>query len=629
MISPMEQVSRLSDRKQGLTDLKSQTDTVVEDGKNEERQKKPALIKTLYEDQELLRWLYGYAKKYISYWVVAIACMVMVSALTSAQAYLIKPALDEIFIEKNMLYFTYLPWVILAVFIFKGITRFFYEYYLERIGNSMVRDIRQVVFDQMLRQSLSFFHKHSTGELISRILTDVVLIHGAISTAAVGLIKSTLQIIGLVGLIFYMDWKLAIFCSGFIVIAFLPMIFFSRIHRRLNTQIQEQAAHLTSIIHDSLKGYQIIQAFTMEKYESSRFSEMLQKLFWVQISDIKARKISSSIMELLGGIGIIAIIVYGGSRVMSGESSTGTFFSFLAALMMIYEPIKSITRINSTVQQGLAAANRVFWLLDHRLEILDTDTAKPLPNFSQEIHFHDVEFQYPESEQPVLNKIDLRLEKGQMLALVGHSGSGKTTLANMLPRFMDPSKGEITIDGFNIKDATLQSLRNQVAMVTQHTILFDDTIRNNIAYGQPSHPLEEIIDAARHANALEFIENLPNGFDTMIGESGARLSGGQRQRLAIARAFFKNAQILILDEATSSLDAKSEKAVQDAIDTLIEGRTVLVIAHRLSTVERADVIAVLDSGRIVEKGSHNELLALKGSAYSKLYQLQRTEHQQE
>ncbi|MBF0123847.1 MAG: ATP-binding cassette domain-containing protein [Magnetococcales bacterium] len=575
-----------------------------------------------YQDKEILNRLYGYTRPYVRYWVVAVFFMIAASGLTSAQAYLIKPALDEIFIEKNELYFRYLPFVIITVFLLKGVTRFFYEYYLERVGNSMVRDFRQAIFDSLLRQSISFFHRHSTGELMSRILTDVALIQGAISSAAVGLIKDVFQVVGLVGLIFYLDWRLAIFCSGFLAVAFLPVVFFSHIHRRLNTQIQEKFGVLSSIMHDSLTGYQIIQAFAMEKYESSRFSLVLRELFRVQVSDIKAVKLSSSVMEFVGGIGIVAIIVYGGSRVMQGESSAGTFFSFLTALVMTYEPIKGITRINSMVQRGFSAASRVFWVLDYQPEIREATTAETLPVFCQEICFRGVEFRYPETEQPILREIDLTLKKGQILALVGYSGSGKSTLVNLLPRFMDPNKGSITIDGVDLKNVTLQSLRSQIAVVTQNTVLFDDTIRNNIAYGQPERPLEEIVEVAKQANALEFIEALPNGFDTMIGESGVRLSGGQRQRLAIARAFLKNAPILILDEATSSLDTISERAVQDAIDYLIKGRTVLVVAHRLTTVERADIIAVLDGGQIVEKGSHAELVALEGSVYGKLHRLQ-------
>nr|VFJ90960.1 MAG: ATP-binding cassette, subfamily B, MsbA [Candidatus Kentron sp. H]VFJ92113.1 MAG: ATP-binding cassette, subfamily B, MsbA [Candidatus Kentron sp. H]VFJ98691.1 MAG: ATP-binding cassette, subfamily B, MsbA [Candidatus Kentron sp. H] len=573
-----------------------------------------------YPDKEILHRLYGYTRPYIRYWVVAITCMVVVSGLTSLQAYLIKPVLDEIFIEKNALYFTYLPWILFAIFLLKGIAFFFYEYYLNRVGQSMVRDLRQEIFERMLGQSISFFHRHSTGELMSRILTDVALIQGAVSTAAVGLIKNVLQIVGLVGVIFYLDWRLAIFCSGFLAISFLPMILFSRIYRRLTIRLQQNMGRLSAIMHDSLVGSLIIQAFTAERFKTGRFSNVLKEVFRTQIKNIKARKASSAIMELLGGIGIIAIIVYGGRQVMDGESTTGTFFAFLTALIMTYRPIKGLTQINSVIQQGLAAASRVFWMLDYPPEIQDRSDAEPLPAFAREIRFDDVRFQYPEGKQAVLQGVDLTIRKGQTVALVGHSGSGKTTLANLLPRFMDTEAGKLTIDGRDIRAVTLESLRRQIAVVTQSTVLFDDTVRNNIAYGQTESSMDEVIAAARHANALAFIEALPKGFDTLIGQSGVRLSGGQRQRLAVARAFMKNAPILILDEATSSLDTVSERAVQDAIDHLMAGRTVLVIAHRLTTIERADSIAVLDEGRIVESGSHAELLSREGSKYRALYQ---------
>ncbi|MBF0190009.1 MAG: ATP-binding cassette domain-containing protein [Magnetococcales bacterium] len=571
-----------------------------------------------HPDQDVIRRLYAYTRPYLRYWSVAIVCMILVSGLTALQAYLIKPALDKIFIEKDYFYFTYLPWVIAAVFLLKGICYYFYEYYLERVGQSIVRDIRMKIFEHLHRQSLSFHYQYSTGELISRILNDVSLIQASISSASVGLVKNVFQIIGLVGLIYYLDWQLAIFCSGFIVVAFMPVIFFSRIHRRLNNRLQEIMAHMTAVLHESLLGSLIIQAFCMERFEIERFSRVLKDNFQVTIQDTKTRKLSHAVMEQIGGIGIIAIIVYGGSRVIAGESSTGTFFSFLTALVMTYEPIKGITKINSMIQQGLAAATRVFWLLDCEPEIQNRPDATPLPPFAGEIRFENVWFRYLQSEADVLQGVDFTLKKGQKIAIVGPSGSGKTTLANLLPRFVEGTQGSIRFDGHDIREVTLESLRSQIAVVTQNTVLFNDTISNNIAYGLPDCPRERIRHAARQANALEFIEALPQGFDTQIGESGIRLSGGQRQRLAVARAFMKDAPILILDEATSALDTVSERAVQDAIDQLMSGRTVIIIAHRLITVERADHILLLKHGRIVESGTHAELLTRKDGEYRKL-----------
>lgn len=575
-----------------------------------------------YSDKELLRRVFAYIHPYKPYVVVAIICMVLVSALTSLQAYLIKPILDKIFIEQNHLYFKILPFVILAVFLFKGITYFFCQYYLERVGQSVVRDLRQAIFAHIHRQSIAFFHDNPSGELMSRIITDVGMVQGGISSAAIGIVKDGLQIIGLVGLIFYLDWQLALFCFGFILIAFLPVIFFSRIHRRLGTETQQVMGRLTSIMHESIQGSPIIKAFSREPFENDRFAHILGKLFRVNTKDIKMRKISHSIMEMLGGIGVVAIIVYGGGRVMNGESSTGTFFSFLTALLMTYEPIKGITRVNSTVQQGLASLSRIYWLLDKKPEIEDSADAVELPPFNREVCFNSVCFQYPNTETAVFKGINITLKKGQMIALVGHSGSGKTTLANLFLRLSEVSGGMVSVDGMDIRKATISSLRQQIAVVTQTTVLFDDTIHNNIAYGLENCTEEDVIQAARHANALEFIEALPKGFQTMIGEAGVRLSGGQCQRLAIARAFVKNAPILILDEATSSLDTLSEKAVQNAINNLMEGRTVMVIAHRLTTVEKADCIFVLKDGQVVESGNHPTLLAKEHGEYRKLHQLQ-------
>ena len=578
--------------------------------------------KTNYQDKELLKRIYSYVIPYKSYVTVAIICMVLVSSLTSLQAYLIKPILDKIFIEKNQLYFEWLPYVIFAVFLLKGLVYFFYQYYLERVGQSVVRDLRHAIFSHLQRQSLGFFHAHPSGELMSRILNDVQMIQGGISSAAIGIIKDGIQIIALVGMIFYLDWQLALFCSGFILIAFLPVVFFSRIHRRLGTQLQKVMGQFTAMMHESIQGSPIIKAFSMEQVEIKRFAVILGELFRVQITDVKMRKLSHSIMELLGGIGIIAIIVYGGERVMTGESTTGTFFSFLTALIMTYEPIKGITKVNSTVQQGLASLDRVYWLLDQEPEIQDKKDAKVLQKFSHDVVFNQVWFQYQQSDGPVLKGIDLTLKKGEMIALVGHSGSGKTTIANLVLRFMEVTQGNISVDGNNVCDLTVGSLRNNVAVVTQTTILFNDTVHNNIAYGKKNCSREEVVQAAKHANALEYIEALPDGFETMIGESGVRLSGGQRQRLAIARAFVKNAPILILDEATSALDTISERAVQNAINNLMEGRTALVIAHRLTTVEKADKVFVIKDGQVVESGNHATLLATENSEYQKLYQLQ-------
>ncbi|MBF0611965.1 MAG: ATP-binding cassette domain-containing protein [Magnetococcales bacterium] len=573
-------------------------------------------------DKELLLMLYERMRPYRSYFIVAIISMVFLSGLTSLQAYLIKPILDKIFIEKNQFYFELLPIVIFIVFLGKGICYYFSQYFLELVGQSIVRDFRRDIFRHVQSLSTSFFHAHSTGELMSRIFGDVAMVQSTISSASIGMIRDSLQIISLVGLIFYLDWQFAIFCFGFILVAFAPVILFSRMHRRLGKSRQEVSATISKVMLEAIQGNIIIKAFSMEQAEILKFVRVLDDLFQVSLKSVRVDKISHVIMELIGGIGIIAIIMYGGGQVMNGTSSTGTFFSFLAALLMTYEPIKGITKLNSSIQQGLASLHRITWLLDQRPEIQDREDAVELPPFTREISFKEVKFDYGNPEHAILKGVDLTIARGSRVAIVGHSGSGKTTLANLLPRFFDIRDGSIQIDDHDIRQVTIASLRQQISLVTQNTVLFNDTVRNNIAYGAPDSSEEEIRRIAAQANALEFIEALPDGFDTLIGEAGVRISGGQRQRLAVARAFLKNAPILILDEATSALDTQSEKAVQTAIEQLMVGRTVIIIAHRLSTVESADQIIVMKEGVVIERGTHNELLANPESAYRRLYRMQ-------
>ena len=376
----------------------------------------------------------------------------------------------------------------------------------------------------------------------------------------------------------------------------------------------------SNIIHESITGAPVVKAFAMERYESKRFAAQVHKLFGVIMEDTRYRRIQHPLMEVIGGIGMALIIWFGGKEVIAGTSTPGTFFSFMTALIMIYEPIKGVSKINSTVQQGLAAATRVFDLLDITPEIADKNGAQTLPPFQNNITLQDITFSY-DGITPVLNGINLSVKRGEVLAIVGPSGSGKSTLANLIPRFFEIQKGNLFIDGMDIRDVTLKSLRDQIAIVTQQTILFNDTIRNNISYGDLDRSEAEIIEAARAAYALNFIEQLPQGFNTSIGESGVRLSGGERQRLSIARAILKNAPILVLDEATSALDSESEREVQRALENLMKNRTTFVIAHRLSTIKNADRIIVVKDGVIIEEGSHETLLALHGE-YESLYNIQ-------
>lgn len=564
--------------------------------------------------------LYRLILPYKYQFMIAMFAALVVAALSGAQAYMVKPLLDKIFFEKSSYFLAILPFALVTLFAVKG---FFYGlnfYLLEKIGQTVIRDMRVRVFEHIHLQSLSFFHTTPTGELISRVISDINFMQGAISTVVVGLLRDLLQVIILLIVIFSMNWKLAMLSLIFLPAAAFPIVKFGRAFRRISTRMQEETAEVSNIMHESITGAPVVKAFTMEKYESIRFSAQVGKLFKTIMEDARYRRIQHPLMEVIGGIGMALIIWFGGKEVIAGNSTPGTFFAFLTALIMIYEPIKAVSKINSTVQQGLAAAVRVFGLLDQKPEIVSKPGATDLPPFQHSIKLENLQFSY-DGKNPVLKNINLTVPSGEILAIVGPSGSGKSTLANLIPRFFDIEQGALLIDGVDIRDTTLKSLRSQIAIVTQQTILFNDTIRENIAYGDQKKSEEEIRKAADAAHALKFIEALPEGFDTVIGESGIRLSGGERQRLSIARAILKNAPILVLDEATSALDTESEREVQKALENLMKDRTTFVIAHRLSTIKNADRIIVVKNGRIVEEGTHNDLLNLAGE-YENLYNMQ-------
>ncbi len=568
----------------------------------------------------ILTRLFGLIRPYKFLFVIAMIAALIVAGLSGAQAYMVKPLLDKIFFEKNTYFLAVLPFALVALFAVKG---FFYGlnfFLLEKIGQTIIRDMRVQVFEHVHRQALSFFHKTPTGELISRVISDINLMQSAISTVVVGLLRDFFQVIFLLIVIFSMNWKLALLSMIFLPAAAVPIVKFGRAFRRISTKMQEETAEVSNIMHESITGAPVVKAFAMEQYETRRFSAQVLKLFNTIMEDARYRRIQHPLMEVIGGIGMAMIVWFGGKEVIAGNSTPGTFFSFLTALVMIYEPIKAVSKINSAVQQGMAAAVRVFRILDQQPDIVNKADSIDLPPFHNDIRLKDVQFSYDDST-PVLHNINLTVPVGEILAIVGPSGSGKSTLANLIPRFFDIQQGSLSIDGHDIRDVTLQSLRNQIAIVTQQTILFNDTIRNNISYGDLDRSEDEIKQAAEAAHALKFIEKLPEGFDTVIGESGVRLSGGERQRLSIARALLKNAPILVLDEATSALDTESEREVQKALENLMKNRTTFVIAHRLSTIKNADRIIVVKAGTIVEEGTHEKLLALEGE-YETLYNMQ-------
>ena len=588
------------------------------------------------------RRLFELVKPYWAKLALAMVCMVFVSLLTAAQAFLVKPALDGVFLKteqipqsvkniiiqlhldglllkKGMEMLLILPIVIILLFLFKGIFEYGQAYLMNYVGLRIVADIREKLYNHLQILSLSFFTKTPTGILISRITNDVNLIQGSVSNAITGLLKDVFTVLGLIAVVFYRDWKLGIIALLIFPLSIIPIKEFGKRLRKFSRKSQQRMGSITTFLHETIAGNRIVKAFNMEEYEKRRFAEENNRFFKIVLKRVKIRAFSHPLMELLGGIAVAIIIWVGGYRVIRGELTPGAFFSFMTALLMLYAPIRDLNKVNLEVQEGLAAAIRVFELLDTAPEIEDEEGAIPLPPISEVVKFQNVSFKY--DEEIVLKDIALYVKVGEVIALVGMSGAGKTSLVNLLPRFYDVNKGQILIDGHDIRKVTIKSLRDQMALVTQQTILFNDTVRNNIAYGSLKCSDQEIIEAAKAANAHDFIQRLPQGYETIIGEQGVKLSGGERQRLSIARALLKNAPILILDEATSSLDSDSETEVQKALEQLMKGRTVFVIAHRLSTIRNAHRIIVLSDGQIVEEGTHEELIALQGE-YRRLYDLQ-------
>jgi subfamily B ATP-binding cassette protein MsbA len=568
---------------------------------------------------EIFKRLLKMAKKYYIRLSLAMLCMLTAGALQSSQAVLVKPILDDIFLGKNPYALKWIPLAVIGIFLLKGICNYGQTILMSFIGLRIVADLRNHLYEQIQRQSLAFFTRHPTGILMSRITNDVISIQSASSEAVTSLIKDTVTLLSLICVIFYTDWKLAIIAMFVFPLTIYPISKFGKKMRKVVTSTQITMGTLSSLLQETISGTRIVKAFCMEKYENERFAVENERLFKLNMKTVSINAISSPLMEFLGGIGIAAIIFYGGYNVVQGHSTPGTFFSFLAALLMLYEPVKRLTNVNNTIQAGIAGADRVFSIIDQVPDIEDKPNAAALPPIDRSIEFQNVTFCYEKT--PVLRDIDLSIKAGEVIAFVGMSGGGKTSLVNLIPRFYDVSDGRILIDGRDIRDVTLQSLRSQIAIVTQQTILFNDTVRNNIAYGDIDRTENDIINAAKAANAHDFITKLPQGYDTNIGELGTKLSGGEKQRISIARAILKNAPILILDEATSSLDTEAEIEVQEALDNLMKGRTTLIIAHRLSTIRNADRIIALVNGKIVEEGNHDLLLTKKGE-YFRLYNLQ-------
>ncbi len=563
--------------------------------------------------------LLKYLAPYIGKLCLAGLCMLGVALLTASLAYLVKPALDDIFFQKNMRMLMLIPIVVASVYILKGICDFGQYYLMAFVGQSIIRDLRYEMFRKIEEMSVGFFVKHSTGQLLSRMNNDVSLVQGALTSAITGVVRDTLTVISLVAVVFLRDFKLALIAMVVFPLAIYPLINFGRRMKRYSRRMLISLEDITERLNETITGIRIVKAFAMEDYERQRFAVVNETLFNAFMRRFKVRAMSNPIMETLGGFGVCAIVTYGGYQVINGESTQGTFFSFMAALIMLYEPIKRMSEVNNSIQEGLSAGERIFSLLDTDPEVKDAPDAIILSEIAGKVEFQNVSFAYDSVN--VLKDINLHVNPGEVIAIVGESGVGKSSLLDLVPRFYDPSEGRILIDGIDVRKVSQRSLREKIGIVTQQTILFDDTIRNNIAYGRPDLPLEQVMQAAEAAHAHDFIIAQPEGYDGIIGENGIKLSGGERQRIAIARALLKNPPILILDEATSNLDSDSEKSVQAALEELMKGRATLVVAHRLSTIQNVDRIYVMAQGRVVEQGSQNELLALNGE-FARLYNLQ-------
>ncbi|MBS0271058.1 MAG: ATP-binding cassette domain-containing protein [Proteobacteria bacterium] len=559
-------------------------------------------------------------KPYKWYICGGLICMAIAALTTAALAKMLQPLFDDVFVARNEDMLIQVATFVLCIFVLKGFSSFGEAISLIYVGQKIIGDIQKRLFDHFIQADLAYFHARSSGELVSRVTNDVNLMRNAVTTALMGIGKDTLSLIFLIALMFYQDWLLASLAFFVFPVALLPIVKIGKKMRKVSFHTQEEMGTFTILLHQVFQGMRIVKSYAMENYEQIRAHHLINNLSRLNIKGGRVRSASHPIMETLGGIAIVIVILYGGSQVIAGNRTTGTFISFITALLLAYEPLKRLANLNANLQEGLAAAWRIFEAIDLRPSIVDAPDALILKAKKGKIILDSVDFSYP-SGKKALKSLSLDIPAGHRVALVGPSGSGKSTLLNLISRFYDVTSGAILIDNTDIRNVTLSSLRSQIALVSQEVILFDDTVKANIAYGRWGASQEEIVKAAKAAAAHDFIIHLPQGYDTVVGEQGIRLSGGQRQRLSIARAMLKNAPILLLDEATSSLDTESERQVQAALDRLMEGRTTVVVAHRLSTIVDADMIYVIEEGEVTERGTHQKLLE-NNKTYARLVDLQ-------
>jgi subfamily B ATP-binding cassette protein MsbA len=551
---------------------------------------------------------------------LSVLCMVLTAASEPVLPALMKPMLDGSFVAKDAVIIHWIPLALVALFVVRGITSFVSIYSMAYVGNHVVMDLRRRMFDKLLAQPVPFFDDANKGQLVANAAYNVTLLTDAATNILTTLVRDVLTVAGLLGWLLYLNWKLSLVTFAIAPPALWVFRYASRRLRHTSRELQRNLGDITQLLDESIAGQKIVKVFDGRQYEHNRFEAVIQHARHFSMKQTAADNAHNPITQLLAAVAMAIIVYIATQQAATDQTSVGGFVSFIVAMMLLSAPMKRLSSINGSLQRGLAAAEAVFALIDLKDEP-DTGTTV-LDRARGELRFEDVHLAYPGKPRPALAGIDLEVHAGETVALVGGSGGGKTSLANLIPRFYMPSQGRILLDGIDLNDIRLDSLRANIALVSQETTLFNDTIAANIAYGRLAKVSRaEIERAAEAAHALDFIRESPAGLDTMIGENGVKLSGGQRQRIAIARAILKNAPILILDEATSALDTESERQVQAALENLMQGRTTLVIAHRLSTIESADRIVVLDQGRIVEIGSHAELLA-KGGIYSRLHALQ-------
>ena len=594
--------------------------------------------------------LLRYLRPYLLYSLTSVLLLAIVGAMAALRVLLVKPIFDNVLTPNapstNALLFhlgrtgrtldlhmlvpgrlhnawTVVAFVLAISAILKSVCDYAGTYLVNYAGYGMITDLRNELYEAMLRRSVAFFQRHSTGTLVSTLINDVEKVQLAMSAVLAEFLQQLFTLLFLIAVVVLYGGKLA-----WVLLVFLPVILSSA--RRIGSRVrqttrrgQDKLAEIQNILHETITGNRIVKAFGMERWEMGRFRGAAHRLFRANLRSVSVQAISSPLMDALGAVAIALLLLLGRERILHGQMTTGSFIAFLVAVFTLYDPVRKFTSFYNSFQQALGASEEIFRFVDEQQDVLEQRGAYVLPGFERDLVLDGVGFSYESEGQriPVLREIDLRVGRGEVVALVGPSGAGKSTLVNLLPRFYDVTAGSVRVDGRDVREVTVDSLRRLVGTVTQETVLFNDTVRNNIAYGRPDVPLEQVKAAAKAALADDFVSAMPDGYETVIGERGTRLSGGERQRIAIARALLKNAPILILDEATSALDVESERAVQAALGNLMRGRTVVVIAHRLSTVRQATRIAVLERGEIVESGTHDELLRT-GGTYARLYGLQ-------